>query len=171
MKTTSKWYALYVASGQELEVACAIGRLAWCEASAPLVKYDYRGAWRIEPLFGGYVFVHCDLTPTLYYQLIDIKGVIRILGVMPGGQLPEAIPDQDMWWIDTLKAYSLTSMVIGESEGKRGANGRVEITSGFLKEIPQYITKINARQHYAVVELPVGGTVHKLRFGINVNSN
>ena len=84
MKTTSKWYALYVASGQELEVACAVGRLAWCEASAPLVKYDYRGAWRIEPLFSAYVFVHCDLTPALYYQLIDIKGVIRILGVTPG---------------------------------------------------------------------------------------
>ena len=168
MKTTTKWYALYVASGQELEVACAVGRLAWCEASAPLVKYDCRGAWRIEPLFGGYVFVHCDLTPALYYQLIDIKGVIRILGTDFHGNLPEPIPDTDMWWIDTMQAYSLTSMVIGESEGRRGANGKVEITSGFLREIPQYITKINARQHYAIVELPIGGSVHKLRFGIDV---
>lgn len=115
MKTTSKWYALYVASGQELEVACAVGRLAWCEASAPLVKYDYRGAWRIEPLFGGYVFVHCDLTPALYYQLIDIKGVIRILGVTPGGQLPEPIPDDDMWWLDTLQAYSLRDRVFQDA--------------------------------------------------------
>lgn len=171
MKTTSKWYALYVSSGQELEVACATGRLAECEASSPLVKYDYRGAWRIEPLFGGYVFVHCDLTPALYYQLINVKDVIRILGVDPYGQLPEPIPDADMWWIDTMQAYSLTSMVIGESEGRRGERGRVEITSGFLSEIPQYITKINARQHYAIVELPIGGTVHKLRFGININSN
>lgn len=168
MKTTTKWYALYVASGQELEVACAVGRLAWCEASAPLVKYDYRGAWRIEPLFGGYVFVHCDLAPALYYQLIDIKGVIRILGTDIHGNLPEPIPDKDMWWIDTMQAYSLTSMVIGESEGRRGANGKVEITDGFLLEIQQYITKINARQHYAIVELPIGGSVHKLRFGIDI---
>lgn len=169
MMTTSKWYALYVASGQELEVACAVGRMAWCEASAPLVKYDHCGKWRIEPLFGGYVFIHCDLTPALYYQIMDIRGVIRILGITPGGELPEPIPDKDMWWIHSMQAYSLTSMVIGESEGRRGANGRVEITSGFLIEIQQYISKINARQHYAIVELPIGGSVHKLRFGINVN--
>lgn len=163
----SSWYALYVVSGQELEVAGEIGRLAGCEASSPLVKYAHHGRdWRIEPLFGGYVFIRCELTPEIYYQLISMSGVIRMLGISPGGQLPEPIPDDDMWWIGTMQAYSLTSMVIGASEGQREPSGNIRITKGFLAEIPQYITKINARQQYAIVELPINGTMHRLRFGI-----
>lgn len=165
------WYALHVVTGQELEISGAVGMLPGCTASAPLdelVAYDSvkrQHSIRYVTLFPGYVFVRCSLTPETYYQLVAIPGVLRLLGVTASGDLPEPIPDDDIWWLGYERDYQ---GCIGTSDAVRDAEGHIEIVSGALKALEPYIKKINARQHYAIVELPIGGTVHRLRLGVVV---
>ncbi|MPL94049.1 hypothetical protein SDC9_40197 [bioreactor metagenome] len=172
MKMKSEaWYALHVVTGQEMEIAGVVGMLPGCTASAPLdemVVYDSAKrthSMQYATLFPGYVFIRCPLTPETYYQLIAIPGVLRLLGVTAAGDLPEPIPDEDIWWIGYERDYK---GCIGLSEAVRNAEGHIEIVGGALKTLQPYITKIVARQHYAIVELPIGGTVHRLRLGVVV---
>ena len=172
MKMKSEaWYALHVVTGQEMEIAGVAGMLPGCTASAPLdemVVYDSAKrthSMRYATLFPGYVFIRCPLTPETYYQLIAIPGVLRLLGVTAAGDLPVPIPDEDIWWIGYERDYQ---GYIGLSDAVRNAEGHIEIVSGALKALEPYIKKINARQHYAIVELPIGGTVHRLRLGVVV---
>ena len=165
------WYALHVVTGQEMEIASAVGMLSGCIASAPLdelVVYDSvkrKHSMKYVTLFPGYVFVRCPLSPEIYYQLVATPGVLRLLGVTAAGDLPEPIPDGDIWWLEYDRNYQ---GCIGLSDAVRDAEGHIEIVSGALKALEPYIKKINARQHYAIVELPLGGTVHRLRLGVVV---
>lgn len=165
------WYALHVVSGQEMEVASAVGRLPGCIASAPLdelymgVSEERRPLMKLVPLFCGYVFVRCQLTSAMFYRLMAIPDVLRLLGLSAAGDLPEPIPDNEIWWLEYDQKYQ---GCIGISDAVRNAEGHIEIVSGALKALEPYIKKINARQHYAIVELPIGGTVHRLRLGVVV---
>ena len=127
MKTKSDaWYALHVVTGQEMEIAGVVGMMPGCTASAPLdemVRYDSekrKHSMIYATLFPGYVFVRCPLTPEIYYQLIAIPGVLRLLGVTAAGDLPEPIPDEDIWWIGYEREYKRLHRTFGRCPKRRG---------------------------------------------------
>ena len=170
MQTMSNWYCLHVMSGQEQEVATAAAGIPGCKSSAPLLERDDRYGRRVfVPLFAGYVFVQCDLDRLLYHKLIDIDGVIKLLDVSPGGELPEPIPDRDLWWIDALCGDARNG-VIGRSHVYKTPSGGLIVRDGILQLFADYVTKVCLRQHYVLVDLPVGNTIHRLRFAVDLVS-
>lgn len=78
-----KMYVLLVRSGYEEKIRDELVGKGF-RAAVPTEEMHIRsgGQWRIceRLIFSGYVFVECDLTNEIYYQIKDIIGVIKFLG-------------------------------------------------------------------------------------------
>lgn len=92
-KDIAHWYALHVKSRHEFQV---VERLTGAGIDAFLPSWKKNSTWKDRnkiiqlPLFPGYLFVHTDNNHTARITILKIKGVVRLLGTLPGQ--PEPVP-------------------------------------------------------------------------------
>lgn len=90
------WYVIHTRSKHEAKVESAL-RQKGIEIFLPRITVRSRRQDRrlfLEvPLFPGYLFVQTVLDPYVYYQIIKLPGVVRLLGVngRPGTIPPEQV--------------------------------------------------------------------------------
>ena len=78
-----KWYALHTRSHFEQKVHDAISNKS-IEVFVPKIQVMSRRTDRrkkiLIPLLPGYVFVHFELNPEIYWNIIKTVGVVRMIG-------------------------------------------------------------------------------------------
>lgn len=144
-----KWYVLQVLTGQEEDVAIKLRRRG-VESLVPREYVVQRkgGKWKQRPrlLLPGYVLIHTDYSPALYFVLNAVPGIIRILG-NNGTPIPLTELEEDYW-------------TQGDWQPSRvhfHADGTWSILSGPLLKIPLLqIERVDRRQRRARVRLQVG---------------
>lgn len=95
------WYAVHVRSRHEFSVLDALsksGREAFLPTVERLRKWKDRKKMLAFPLFPGYLFVHMHKSADDRLTLLKTKGVVRLLGMVPGEAEP--VPEEQ---IDSLK--------------------------------------------------------------------
>jgi transcriptional antiterminator NusG len=80
----SLWYAIYTRSRHEAKVYSCLLRKGFIsflpQITVPSRRRD-RHLMISTPLFPGYLFVNTKLSPESYYQIINVTGVVKILGI------------------------------------------------------------------------------------------
>jgi transcription termination/antitermination protein NusG len=78
------WYVIHTRSRHELKVESALQQkgldIFLPRISVTSRRQDRRVQLKV-PLFPGYLFVHTDLEPSNYYKIIELRGVVRLLGI------------------------------------------------------------------------------------------
>lgn len=168
---TNSWYVLHVRTGQERDVAEAIQALPDTTAIVPMrIMLELRrGAWTevSRTLFPAYVFCKTLLTASRYYELVNISGVIRMLG-SGSSLLPLPVPETEM---SPVLALGMGGRPIGISQAVRTSGGRIRIIEGPLRLLPGRITRIDARRRRATVELPLMGEDKPVQLALRVINN
>ena len=157
-----KWHALQVLTGKEQDVAAQLRRVG-IQAIAPEEQSMERrsGAWETirKTLLPGYVLIHVDMTVTLYYNLTRKPFVLALIG--SAGDRFAPIPDEQILVLHGLMLRG-DDPAYGISHGRRGADGRIEFTSGPLAGIdPARILKVDARRRRATVEISLYDDTYK----------
>ena len=78
------WYVIHTRSRHEVKVESALQQKG-LEIFLPRItissrRQDRRLQLKV-PLFPGYLFVHTDLEPSNYHKIIELRGVVRLLGI------------------------------------------------------------------------------------------
>ncbi|MFZ5453731.1 MAG: transcription termination/antitermination protein NusG [Thermodesulfobacteriota bacterium] len=77
------WYVIQTQSRHEDKVETALARKG-LETYLPRITYPSRRRDRKvilkAPLFPGYLFLHAELDPVTFYQVIKVQGIVRLLG-------------------------------------------------------------------------------------------
>jgi transcription termination/antitermination protein NusG len=164
-RTPMRWFAVYVRSRHEARVAKHF-KDREIEFFLPLYKEERRWSDRkveIEfPLFPGYLFVRMRRTLETLWRVVEVPGVITIVG---RGQSPEALEDTE---IEQLK----TAMSKGKDPRPHAfikAGERVMITDGPLagssgiwlreKNKNRVVLQLDAIQRSMSVEVDAGAIV------------
>jgi transcriptional antiterminator NusG len=96
------WYVVHTHSRHEARVESALLQKG-LEIFLPRIKVRSRRQDRKlllnVPLFPGYLFVHAALEPTVYYEIIKLRSVVRILG---GTAAPSPVPRETVDSIRTI---------------------------------------------------------------------
>lgn len=93
----SRWYAVHTKARHEFLVA---DRLTGGGIAVLLPSVVMNRKWKDRnkrirfPLFSGYLFVHLDQHHSSRLAVLKTKGVVRILGTVPGD--PEPVPDEQI---------------------------------------------------------------------------
>ena len=160
---TPKWYVLQVNTGTEVEVAAELQRRGYW-AVVPIEERMIRrgGTWMQQPyvVFSGYVFIFVDYSWAKYYIMTGIKGVIKILG---GGKEPVSLSDSESEFI-----LKLTELLMSPSEIVFNDDGTYTVISGFLKEVPDSIVKIDKHAKRATVKVTIGGEEKEFKVSIKI---
>ncbi len=96
-KDNARWYALHVKSRHEFQ---AFERLTGAGIETFLPSWKKNSQWKDRnkiiqlPLFPGYLFVRTDNNHATRLAILKTKGVVRILGTIPGE--PEPVPDEQV---------------------------------------------------------------------------
>ena len=99
-KDALQWYALHVKSRHEFQV---FERLTGAGIDAFLPSWKKNSKWQDRtkiiqlPLFPGYLFVHTDNNHVARMTVLKTKGVVRMLGVVPGK--PEPVPEEQIGYL------------------------------------------------------------------------
>ncbi len=91
------WYAVHVKSRHEFQVCerlTGAGVTAFLPAVERLSRWKDRNKLISFPLFPGYLFVNIENTSSARLPVLKTKGVVRILGAVPGD--PEPVPDEQV---------------------------------------------------------------------------
>ena len=156
-----RWYVLQVKPGTDKEVVEALRRYG-VTALAPeeqrLIRR--RAVWVTEPrlLFGGYVFVQADYTDHLYYVLLGVPGVLRILRA--DGR-PAPLPAAEAAYIVCLGWEMLQPSVV-----RRLPDGGGQPISGPLVDLDPDMYRINWHRRRAIVTLTILGDAHEIELSI-----
>ncbi len=98
-----RWYAVHVRSRHEFQV---FDRLFTKDIEAFLPTIDKLRKWKDRkkmitfPLFPGYLFVHISKEAKNMLNVLQVKGVVRLLCTIPGE--PDPIPDEQIISLKTL---------------------------------------------------------------------
>lgn len=119
--TSVSWFAVHTKARHEFLVAERLAG-AGIEVFHPSVivtrKWKDRNKRIRFPLFPGYLFVHLDHHQSSRITVLKTKGVVRLLGTVPGE--PEQVPDEQ---IVTLKRIIATEIPLDPypylQEGRR----------------------------------------------------
>jgi len=146
------WYVINCLTGREQEVKNHI-QDAGIKAIVPRrVMTEQRcGAWRnVERVvFPSYVFVRAEMTPTDYYTIRYVPGVIRILD----NNRPKPLQEEEVTLILKL---TMDGDPLGISE-VFVEGGRVTVSDGPLKGLEGNIIKLDARRFRAKVNITILG--------------
>jgi transcriptional antiterminator NusG len=91
------WYAVHVKSRHEFAVR---DRLMGAGVETFLPSMERRSKWKDRnkfiqfPLFSGYLFVHIEKSSVSRIAVLKTKGVVRMLGNLPGE--PEPVPEEQV---------------------------------------------------------------------------
>lgn len=151
-----KWYALFVATGEEDKVKERINFKMKDEIRALVPKRKMRerkeGKWEdiIRILFPGYVLLNCEMNGKNYNQIREIPGVIKLLKDNDG---PQEINEYEIEIIGMLTA---NNEVIGSSRVFI-QGGDVVVIDGPLLGLEGYIQAIDKRKGRVKVVLNLMG--------------
>jgi len=144
-----KWYAIHARSRHEDVVFQGL-RKKLVEAFLPKIQVMSRRRDRRKrifvPLLPGYVFVHTDLNPHQYWDIIKTYGVVRIIGVK-GKPVP--VQDEEIASLQILHGTDRT--VRNQAYMKTG--DRVMIVEGPLKGLTGFYLRHKGKSGKVVVSI------------------
>jgi transcriptional antiterminator NusG len=157
------WYVLHVKTGKEHDTKAALCRdLPGVVHLVPerTLRERINGKWKevSRILFPGYVFISAYLDTDLYYRLMAIPSVIRILGT---GK-PDPVPLEEM---QVILRLGNEGDPLGLSEVYRQGN-MVYVISGPLVGLEGQIIKVDARRFRAKVNISLMGEPRIVELGI-----
>lgn len=144
-----KWYAVHARSRHEDVVYDGLRKKS-IEAFVPKVQVMSRRKDRrkriLVPLLPGYVFVHSNLNPYDYWDIIKTYGVVRIVGTE---HKPVPVKDEEM---ESLKILHGTDRTVrNQAYMKKG--DRVMIMDGPLKGLTGFYLRHKAKSDKVVVSV------------------
>ncbi len=151
-KTEEKWYALFVATGDEDKVKERINFRMQYQVRAIVPKRGMKerkdGKWeyKIRILFPGYVLLNGVITSETYETLRDIPGVIRLLRDNDGLQ---QINEKE---IEIISRLTTDSEIIGSSTIYE-SGGRIIVIDGPLYGLEGSIQSFDKRKGRVKVTL------------------
>ncbi len=154
--TKEKWYALFVATGEEDRVKARINYNFKDELIAFVPKRKMRerknGKWeeKIRLLFPGYVLLNGRINCMVCNLLRDVPGVIRLLSDKDG---PQEIHASE---IEIIRILTADNEII-ESSNICIEGGRVVVVDGPLLGLDGYIRAIDKRKGRVKVVLDLMG--------------
>lgn len=158
-----EWYVLQVITGKEEAVS---NRLMQKQLTA-LVPKEQRlirsgGQWhkQLYTLFPGYVFIKMDYTISVFYQIMEIPGIARVL-CMSGA--PSPLPHQEADYILWLGERALLP-----SKAELLSDGSWHIVSGVLVDLQDRIIKIDKHRRRAKVQFSVLGQMKIIELSIEL---
>lgn len=150
-KDFGHWYAVHIKSRHEFQV---FERLTGAGIETFLPSWQKNSKWKDRnklvqlPLFPGYLFVHTDNNHAARLTILKTKGVVRMLGVIPGQ--PEPVPEEQ---ISSLKKVIDAGINIDHypylKEGRR-----VRIIRGPLAGIEGILVQ-KPNHHYLVLSVDI----------------
>ena len=144
-----KWYALHARSRHEDVVFNGLMKKS-IEAFVPRVEVMSRRKDRrkriLVPLLPGYVFVHSDLNPYHYWDIIKTYGVVRIVGTE---SKPVPVKEEEMASLRILHGTDRT--VRNQAYMKKG--DRIMIMEGPLKGLTGFYLRHKDKSDKVVVSI------------------
>ncbi|NVM26491.1 MAG: UpxY family transcription antiterminator [Desulfobacterales bacterium] len=144
-----QWYALYARSRHEDVVFRGLRRKS-VEVFLPKIQVMSRRKDRrkriLAPLLPGYVFVHTDLNPCHYWDIIKTYGVVRIIGVK-GKPVP--VKEEEIASLQVLDGTDRT--VRNQAYMKSG--DRIMIMEGPLKGLSGFYLRHKSKSDKVVVSI------------------
>ncbi|MFB0521065.1 MAG: transcription termination/antitermination protein NusG [Desulfatiglandales bacterium] len=144
-----RWYALYAKSRHEDVVFRGLGGKS-IEAFLPKIQVMSRRKDRRKrifvPLLPGYVFVHTNLNPHDYWDIIKTYGVVRIIGIR-GKPVP--VKEEEILSLQILHGTDRT--VRNQAYMKRG--DRIMIMEGPLKGLAGFYLRHKGKSDKVVVSI------------------
>jgi transcriptional antiterminator NusG len=144
-----RWYALYAKSRHEDVVFRGLGGKS-IEAFLPKIQVMSRRKDRRKrifvPLLPGYVFVHTNLNPHHYWDIIKTYGVVRIIGIR-GKPVP--VKEEEILSLQILHGTDRT--VRNQAYMKRG--DRIMIMEGPLKGLAGFYLRHKGKSDKVVVSI------------------
>jgi len=165
--TKEKWYALFVATGEEDKVKERIYFRMKDELRALVPKRKMRerkeGKWedKIRLLFPGYVLLHGQMSNKKYILIKDIPGVIKLLKDNDG---PQEIAEHEIGIISRLTS---DSDIIGRSS-VYVEDKKVVVIDGPLLGLDGYITAIDKRKGRVKVVLNLMGEPRTVELSVTM---
>jgi transcriptional antiterminator NusG len=78
------WYVIHTRSRHEAKIESALQKkgleIFLPRVVVPSRRYDRKLLLKV-PLFPGYLFIHTELSPYIYHEVIKLEGVVRFLGI------------------------------------------------------------------------------------------
>jgi transcription antitermination factor NusG len=149
MEDQIKWYALHARSRHEDVVFNGLKKKS-IEAFLPKVQVMSRRKDRRKkifvPLLPGYVFVHSDLNPYHYWDIIKTYGVVRIVG---NQKEPIPVKDEEIASLQILHGTDHT--VQNHTYMKKG--DRIMIMEGPLKGLTGFYLRHKGASDKVVVSI------------------
>ena len=152
-------YVLYARGGYELEILEQLRRKnipAYCPRQ--LKAERRRGAWQyVERIFfPGYIFIDVPaITATLWHKVMKCAGSLRFVSMC-------SLPSDEE---DYIRRLCNNGDCIDISRGYV-SEGKLHITSGFLKEFEHEIVKYNRRGKRAAADVTIYGEKHRIVFSV-----
>lgn len=165
-----KWYAVYVATGQEDNVKSRLEYKFEDSISFYVPKRKMRerkgGIWHdvSHIMFPGYVLAKGHIGTDEYYGFKNIPGLWRLL--LSGGELLP-IPEGE---IEIFRRLMQEGEVIGPSDLQE-EGGHVHVVQGPLEGMEGYIVKIDRRKGRAKVKMNFLGEERIVDLSVNLLEN
>lgn len=138
-----RWYGVMTHWGQENRVRAEVesGFLGseLAEVLLPDLVVPQKSKKKSVRLFGGYVFLHAQMTDEFYMRVSSYPQVLQILGL--GYRIPSAIDDQEMAHLRSVLEFRPAPQMVA-----RGQVGQmVRVVSGLLRGMTGRVLQINSR--------------------------
>jgi len=144
-----KWYAIHSRSRHE-EVVCKGLKKKLIEAFLPKMQVMSRRKDRrkiiLVPILPGYVFVHSDLNPDQYWDILKTYGVVRIIGIQG-----KPVPVKDEEIVSLEKLHGTDRTVRNQAYMKKG--DRIMIMEGPLKGLTGFYLRHKGKVDRVVISI------------------
>ena len=165
--TNEKWYALFVATGEEDNVKERIYFRVQDELRAIVPKRKMRerkeGKWedKIRTLFPGYVLLNGQMNSDNYRLIRDVPGVIKLLKDSNG---PQEITEHE---IELISRLTYNNEIIGSSR-VYVQGGSVVVIDGPLLGLEGYIQAFDKRKGRVKVLLNLMGEPRAVELSVEM---
>ena len=152
-------YVIQVTPGTETKVRAALeqsGITAYVPGRELIIRRG--GGWSnaVSVLFPAYVFVECDYTPEIHHIVKTTAFVLRWLGKPTPIELHEE---------PFMRLMINDGNVIPPGKAVITADG-IRVTGGWLLGREHYIVGYNVRKKRAILNVPLGGKIHRTSVGM-----
>lgn len=144
-----KWYAIHSRSRHEDVVLKGLEKRL-IEAFVPKMQIMSRRKDRrkriLAPILRGYVFVHSDLSPNQYWDILKTYGVVRIIGIQG-----KPVPVKDDEMLSLKKLHGTDRTVRNQAYIKEG--DRIMIMEGPLKGLTGFYLRHKGKTDKVVISI------------------
>ncbi len=144
-----KWYAIHSRSRHEDVVLNGLKKKL-IEAFLPKMQVMSRRKDRrkriLVPVLSGYVFVHSDLNPDQYWDILKTYGVVKIIGIQG-----KPVPVKDDEIVSLKKLHGTDRTVRNQAYIKKG--DRIMIMEGPLKGLTGFYLRHKGKADMVVISI------------------